>query len=73
MSAIEPVLTTRQESVLVLVSDYYRATGEPCSASYLARRLSIHHSTVRDHLIALHRKGWLRSPNTPAVPLRWLR
>jgi hypothetical protein len=62
-------LPTKQRVILELVIQYYRLTGEPCSASYLARRLRVHHSTVQQHLSVLHRKGWLRTANGPAVPL----
>lgn len=65
------VLTGRQRMVLETVIRYYRATDEPCPASFVARRLSIHHSTAQEHFFALHRKGWLRTPNAPAVPTRW--
>lgn len=63
-------LTDRQATIIATVDRYYRATGEPCPASYLARRLSLHHSTVQEHLVRLYRKGWLRAPNAPAVPAR---
>lgn len=72
MSDIQPVphnqLTLRQQKVLALVTEFYRVTGEPCTASYVSRRLSLHHSTIQCHLSALYRKGWLRSPGGPAVP-----
>lgn len=55
-------LTDRQLVVLRTIAHYYEATGEPCSMSYVARRLGIHHETVRDHVQALARKGWLRAP-----------
>lgn len=61
-------LTLRQQKVLALVTDFYRVTGEPCSASYISRRLSLHHSTIQTHILALYRKGWLRSPGGPATP-----
>lgn len=61
-------LTVRQQKVLTLVTEFYEVTGEPCSASYVSRRLSLHHSTIQVHLSALYRKGWLRTPNAPAVP-----
>ena len=67
-------LTLRQQDVFTAISEYCRVTGEPCTANYLARRLGLHHSTVHEHLAALHRKGWLRAPNAPAMPRRdWLR
>jgi Mn-dependent DtxR family transcriptional regulator len=59
-------LTTKQRAVLEVIGAYQRATGEPCSASLLARRLRVHHSTIQGHLSALHRKGWLLTPNAPA-------
>lgn len=65
-------LTVRQRSVLGIISDYCRVTGEACTANYVARRLELHHSTVQEHISALHRKGWLRGPNAPAMPKRWL-
>ena len=70
---IEPLpLTTRQQKMYDAIARYARATGEPCSASYLARQFSIHHSTVQDYISTLHRKGWLLGPNPPARPRRWL-
>ena len=61
-------LTTRQRAVFETIDRYYDSTGEPCSASYLSRRLRVHRSTITEHLVALHRKGWLRSPHSPATP-----
>lgn len=52
----------RQRAVLNVIAQYRAATGEACSVLYIARRLNIHHSTVQDHIEALYRKGWLRSP-----------
>lgn len=65
-----PPLTDRQAAILSAVDRYFDATGEPCPGSYLARRLRLHHSTIQEHLQRLHRKGWLRAPNAPAVPSR---
>lgn len=59
-------LTTKQRRLLELIDRYVTATSEPCSANFLARRLDIHHTTVREHLGALFRRGWLESPNAPA-------
>lgn len=64
-------LPGRQRLVLDTIVRYHKTTGEPCPAAYLARRLSIHHSSVQRHIELLHRKGWLRAPNAPAVPTRW--
>lgn len=59
-------LTTKQRSLVIIIEQYARATGESCPASYLARRLRIHHSTVQEHLTVLHRKGWIRTAHGPA-------
>lgn len=67
----EGELTARQRDVLRVIEGYCQVTGEPCSARYMARRLSVHHSTIQQHLAALHRKGWLRTPNAPAMPVRF--
>jgi len=61
-SAVQP-LADGQRRVLRVVQQYIDAVGEPPSTSYIARRLSLHHETVRQHLQACHRKGWLRSPS----------
>lgn len=66
-------LTTKQRALVEAIDAFERLTGEPCSASYLARRMNVHHSTVQKHLFLLFRKGWLRTPNAPvslAQPLR---
>jgi hypothetical protein len=63
-------LPGRQRMVLDAIVRYHRVTGEPCPASYVARRLSVHHSSIQRHFEILHRKGWLRGPNAPAVPTR---
>jgi DNA-binding transcriptional ArsR family regulator len=59
-------LTTRQRAVVTLINQYEQRNGEPCSASWLARRLRLHHETVRQHLMVLYRKGWLCAPSAPA-------
>jgi DNA-binding IclR family transcriptional regulator len=66
-------LTTKQRALVEAVDAFERVTGEPCSASALARRLRLHHSTVQEHLSALHRKGWLQTPNSPVSLRRKLR
>jgi len=63
-------LSGRQRIVLDVIARYVRNTGEPCSGSYIARHLGIHHSTVQEHISALYRKGWLMTPNAPAMPQR---
>jgi DNA-binding IclR family transcriptional regulator len=63
-------LPTRQRRVLEVIQAYHEATGgQPCPSTVIARRLRVDVSTIRDHLAALHRKGWLRAPGAPA----WLR
>jgi DNA-binding MarR family transcriptional regulator len=61
-------LSTQQRVVLTAIEQYVGATGEPCPARYLGRRLDLHHSTIQAHLRALFQKGWLRTPNAPALP-----
>lgn len=63
------LLSTRQRAVLDVISRYTRATGEPCTAGYIARQMRLHHKTVQEHIGALHRKGWLKAPNPPAMPV----
>lgn len=62
-------LTDRQAELLRELHRYYATTGEPCHGRYLARRLSLSNTTVRQHLDALYRKGWLYSRRTPIVPV----
>jgi predicted ArsR family transcriptional regulator len=58
-------LTLKQRRLVEAIDEYWRATGEPCSAYYLARRIGVHHTTIREHLEALHRRGWVLTPNAP--------
>lgn len=60
------LLTTKQRSVLTAIDRYVQATGEPCPATWLARHLRVHHSSIQRHVYLLHRKGWLRTPNAPS-------
>jgi transcriptional regulator GlxA family with amidase domain len=59
-------LTTKQRALVEAVDAYERATGEPCTSHYLARRFRVDPTTIRSHFFALYRKGWLRAPNSPA-------
>lgn len=59
-----PSLTARQAAVLSEITRYQELHGE-CRASWLAARLSISRNTVLEHAAALHRKGWLRSKESP--------
>jgi Mn-dependent DtxR family transcriptional regulator len=54
-------LSTQQRRIVEIVAAIEEATGEACGRRLLARRLNVHHTTVQDHLAALHRKGWLKS------------
>jgi len=63
-------LAGRQRAVLELIQAYYRVAARRAdppryrypSVAYLAARLGLHPTTVQDHLEALYRKGWLRTP-----------
>jgi len=59
---IQP-LADGQRRVLRVIQQFQDATGEVPTASYVARRLNLHHATVQQHLQACYRKGWLRSPS----------
>jgi hypothetical protein len=63
------LLPPGQARVLAFVRAYYDVVGEPCSASLVARKLGRDVGTIRDHFAALHRKGWLRTRESPA----WLK
>lgn len=66
-------LTGRQAEVLSVIERVYDATGEAVSASYLSRRLEVHHEAIRGHLAALYRKGRILAESSPATPRRgWL-
>jgi predicted DNA-binding transcriptional regulator len=61
-------LTQRQAAVYAQITAYHSVTHEGCPATYLARRLQLHHETVRDYFAVLFRKGWLERETSPAVP-----
>ncbi len=63
-------LTTQQRRIVETVDAIEAATGEPCPARQVARRLRVDESTVRGHLDRLYRKGWLKTPNAP-ISLRY--
>ena len=62
----QPSLNEKQAAVLSEIARYHEVTGEPCRASYLARRLSLSREAVRVHAAALWRKGWLCSQDSPS-------
>ena len=66
---IQP-LSRRQWAVLRVILDVANTTGEAPSVRLIARSLSMHHSTVQDHLEALHRKGWLCTPSPDGMRCR---
>jgi Mn-dependent DtxR family transcriptional regulator len=61
-------LPTKQRVMLELILQYHHVTGEACSPMQLARRLSLHHSTVQEQLQALYQKGWLNTASGPVIP-----
>jgi len=65
-------LTTKQRQIVEFVDRYQTATEEPCPALLIARRLHVHHSTIQEQLVRLHRLGWMRGPNAPACLTRRL-
>lgn len=65
-------LPMMQRRIVETIDHYSRATGEPCPGRYLARRLSLSQTTIREHLSALHRKGWIRTPGAPVFLSRKL-
>ena len=65
-------LTEKQAAILQRIVTYYRVVEEGCPAYWLARRFPMSAIGIRKHLAALHRKGWLITENSPAVPRAWL-
>ncbi len=55
-------MTVKQREVLWLIVRYLDVTGETPPVAVLARKLGLNPSTVREHLTALHHKGWLSEP-----------
>jgi hypothetical protein len=61
-------LTAKQAEVLAMIVRCHAATGEGASISWLARRFGTTREGMRSHVVALYRKGRLRSPATPVMP-----
>lgn len=61
-------LTDKQRRIAAVIEAYWRATGEGCSQTYVARQVGITRESLRGHLAALFRKGRLRSPTSPLIP-----
>lgn len=62
--------TAKQLAIFRAIRAYVRVTGEPCSASYLARKFALHHSTIQAHIYALFRKGYVQTASAPVLPER---
>ena len=66
-------LTPRQAEILDVVVAYHALTREPCPATIIARRFAVSYQAVRRNgFDALHRKGWLERPGSPATPRPFL-
>ena len=65
-AVVPSALTDRQRAVLATAAQYYAATGEACSVSYVARRLGVSRAAIRDHVQRLADKGFLRAPSAAA-------
>lgn len=64
------LLSPRQAQVYEMVSKYYDLAGEPCSAGIVGRKLGLSRQTVRQHIQALYRKGWLVTESDAMRPRR---
>ena len=64
----DPVLTPRQEEILVRVVGEYVATGAPVGSKTLVERaaMDVSSSTVRYELAVLEEQGLLSHPHTSA-------
>src|SRR6186997_2876400 len=64
----DPVLTPRQEEILVRVVEEYVATGAPVGSKTLVQRaaMEVSSSTVRYELAVLEEQGMLSHPHTSA-------
>lgn len=62
-------LPPQQRRLFDEIDRYFRATGEPAPAAYLARRLDRARQTVAEQIAVLHRKGFVRAPQPPAAPV----
>lgn len=64
------MLTERQSEVFAAIERYHAFLSDPCPAPYLVRQLGMSRGAIREHLAALHRKGWLKTPTSPSTPRR---
>jgi DNA-binding MarR family transcriptional regulator len=53
-------VTAPQARVLSEVRRYFTVLGEGCNIRHLSRRLELSRTTVREHVLALDRKGWVK-------------
>jgi DNA-binding transcriptional regulator YhcF (GntR family) len=65
--AVAAPLSPRQRDVLRLIQRVMAHDDRPPSVRYLAMRLGVHHSVIEEHLWALYRKGWLKSPTPEGI------
>jgi hypothetical protein len=63
-------LPMKQAVVFATVCHEYGRREDPVAATFVARKLNITKQMVCRYFEKLHRKGWLRSPGSPAVPAR---
>jgi hypothetical protein len=61
------LLTTRQRVIVETIEAYERVDRRDLFDQPAGALPADHRSTLQDHLSALHRKGWLRSPNSPLM------
>jgi Mn-dependent DtxR family transcriptional regulator len=59
--SVQP-LADGQRRVLRIIQQYIDFRGKAPTTAYVAECLQLNHKTVREHLRACHRKGWLRTP-----------
>lgn len=64
------LLPPRQATVLQIVSQYVETYHRGCPTVVVADALKKERTTIRWHFQELYRKGWLRSPGSPAKPKR---
>jgi predicted ArsR family transcriptional regulator len=63
-------LPTKQRRVLEFIDQYMWLVEGPCPVAEVARKLGISRMAAREHIVALHRKGWLDGTSSP-VRLRF--
>lgn len=56
-------LTKRQAAILVYIAAVVRVQGRAPSERMIAFRFGLNRTTVREHLLACYRRGWLRTPS----------